>query len=234
MVQRAVPFVLHLPESEVVAELLRRAQLLARLVKKRLRLRRERLHGARPPVGPRLFLERRDLCANLRRLLLPHLQRCGMVLALDRSRSGHVVAPEHRLEKRPQPVIVALKNRVELVVVTLRATHAEPHEHIAGHIGDFVHDRRALPRDVAIVVFVNRRAEEPRRRERPRIAGPQFVGGELLLHEPVIRHVRIERLDHIVAIPPRGGPVIIGLISVGLRVAHQVQPVPRPPLAVTR
>ena len=69
-------------------------------------------------------------------------------------------------------------------------------------------------------------APPPRRRH--------FVAGKLLLDEPVVRLVLVERADHVVAIAPCGRPLAVDREAIGLGKARQVEPVPGPPLAVAR
>ena len=90
---------------------------------------------------------------------------------------------------------------------------------------DFV--RRDLSREHA-------RSEEPGRHHRQRIARLELVASELPLHELIVRHVGIERLDHEVAIPIRERPIVVLFESVTLGEASDVQPVTPPTLAVLR
>ena len=60
-----------------------------------------------------------------------------------------------------------------------------------------------------------------------------LVAGKLFVQEPVVGLVAVERIDHVVAIPPGERLGRVALVAVGLGVANQVQPVPAPGLAVT-
>ena len=62
----------------------------------------------------------------------------------------------------------------------------------------------------------------------------QLVARDLLLDEAVVGLVLVERLDHVIAIAPDVGPRLIALEAFAIGVARQVQPVPRPALAVVR
>ena len=64
--------------------------------------------------------------------------------------------------------------------------------------------------------------------------GPQLVGGDLFLHEGGVGLVAIERLDHPIAIAPRGDEEVVGLEARGVGVAHQIEPGTAPALAVAR
>ena len=60
----------------------------------------------------------------------------------------------------------------------------------------------------------------------------QFVSGQLLQDEAIVRLVLVQRIDDPVAVTPSLGLGSVPLIAVGVGVADQVQPVPRPSLAV--
>ena len=68
------------------------------------------------------------------------------------------------------------------------------------------------------------------------VAGLAVLVGarELQDDEAVVRHVGVERLDHPVAIAPGVADRAIAFQAAGLAVAHQVEPVPAPALAVAR
>ena len=63
--------------------------------------------------------------------------------------------------------------------------------------------------------------------------GRDLVAGDLLDHEAVERLVAVQRVDHVVAIPPGVGDVAVVLVALGLGEADHVEPVLRPALAVT-
>ncbi len=65
-------------------------------------------------------------------------------------------------------------------------------------------------------------------------AGEEHVAGDLLLHEPGVRLVRVERADDVVAVRPGVRPRLVLVVAVRLAVVDHVEPVPRPPLAVLR
>ena len=55
-------------------------------------------------------------------------------------------------------------------------------------------------------------------------AGHHFIAGELLTQKAVERLVRVERADHVVAIPPRLLAKFVPVVAVAVGIAHQVQP----------
>ncbi len=60
----------------------------------------------------------------------------------------------------------------------------------------------------------------------------QEVAGDLFNRKPIERFVGVERFDHEITKSPDGARRIIG-ITRRIRIAHQVQPHPRPMLAIT-
>ena len=66
------------------------------------------------------------------------------------------------------------------------------------------------------------------------VHGPQLIGGNLLLHEGLVRFVGVVALDHPVAIPPRRREEMIRFESRRVGVAHEIEPIPAPSFAVSR
>src|ERR1022692_3728115 len=64
-------------------------------------------------------------------------------------------------------------------------------------------------------------------------AGPELVGGDLLLNESLVRFVVVKRLDDVIAVTPGGDIEMVRLEAGGLGVADQVQPIAAPALSVT-
>ena len=62
----------------------------------------------------------------------------------------------------------------------------------------------------------------------------QLVAGELFGHEPVVRLVAVERVDHVVAIFPGVGAVVVVNVAGAVGIARHVEPMPPPTLAVVR
>ena len=120
------------------------------------------------------------------------------------------------------------------MVVAPGTAEAQAEEHVAGDVGDVVQDDLADLADLALVVLVDPVPEEPGRHQGLEVAGRDLVAGKLLEDEPIVRHVVVERADDVVAIPPGLGPIAVGAVAVRLGVAHQVEPVPGPALAVAR
>ena len=187
-------------------------QLLLERLRQRLQRRFDWLRAARrtpssrPPSG--LLLGRRDLD----------------VLALG--------AREHRLQR----VEIGLQDRVELVVVAARAIDRHPQERLPDVGRDL--GQHLLPAllwvDVAGHQVLGPGAQIPRRDQRLLVAGEQLVARDLLPHEAVVRLVRVEDCDHVIAIAPRVRAFGIQFEAIGVGVPDDVQPLRRPPLAIVR
>ena len=111
---------------------------------------------------------------------------------------------------------------------------AQPEEDLAGDVGDVVQDVGPLPAHVALVVFVGPQPEVAGRDPQLGIVGIELVAGKLLGQEAVVGFVGVERPDDVVAVTPGVGAKGILAIAVRLGIADQVEPVPRPALAVAR
>ena len=125
-----------------------------------------------------------------------------------------------------------MRERVVLVRVALGAAHGEAQPDGAGH-GDAVDHRvePVLQRVDPALLVEHRVAVEAGRHAVPHRGVGQQVPGELADGEVVERHPGVQRPHDPVAVgPDRAGPVL--LVPVRVRVAGQVQPGPRPPLAV--
>ena len=135
-------------------------------------------------------------------------------------------------EEGGQPVIVFLRNRVEHVVVTAGTAHRQPQEggaRRADHLVDFVPSGRRL---VVRLVVPNSQSIKAGGDDRFGRRLVELVAGQLLDDEAVVGLVGIERVDDVVAIPPRLGLFGVAFVAVGLREAGDVEPVPAPTLAV--
>jgi hypothetical protein len=145
---------------------------------------------------------------------------------------------EHRVldvvEERHEAVVVALRERIVLVVVALCAGEgsAQPDRGRRVHAIDERLPARFLDVDAAFLVE-ERVAVEAAGDELVRRGVGQHVAGDLLDGEPVERQVRIERADHPVAIFPHR-PQSVLFVAVAVGVSGEVEPDARPALAVVR
>ena len=129
-------------------------------------------------------------------------------------------------------VVVTGRDRIDLVIVALRAAQRHRKEGLPDAMDNIVQVRlashalrhhRGTPRT---------HAQESRRHKHLRIARPQLVSGNLFDHEAVVRLVRVERPDHVIAIAPCIGALVVVRIASRIGVPHDVEPVPTPLLAV--
>ncbi len=179
-----------------------------------------------------LRLERRlKGCQRLQRGAMRHLPRLLPLPPLsDLVRRGRrlIVTPDHARKTGQYAAIIVLLDRVVLVVVAPGTLQTQPQERISHGVRRFREQIRPLCDRIAVVVFVHRRAVKPGGHQRRRIPGKNHVTRQLLLHEPIVRQIAVQRAHHPVAIPPRLRPIRVLLVTVGLRVPHDVQPVARP------
>jgi hypothetical protein len=145
-------------------------------------------------------------------------------------------------KNRLQPVIFADRDRVEFVVVAPRAlrrrarerVHRRRHDVVAIDIARHLPVHRILA-DISQRTFIPRAGrQETEGHRRLRLARKKHVSRDLFLHKTRVGLVAVERLDHVVPIRPRVRPRTVLVVPVRLRVMHQVQPMPRPALAILR
>ena len=134
-------------------------------------------------------------------------------------------------KKGLQPVVVAGGNGVVLVVVAAGATQGHAQEDRTGGPDHVIEDIPA-PLRTPVPLHRNPLVEEP---------GSQLglvpvvavgVAGDLFLDEAVVGSILVESPDHVVPVSPQVGAGIVGRLSPGVGVAHQVQPVPAPAGAI--
>ena len=191
----------------------------------------DRAGGPLVAIGP---FEGIDLAEDVGRRFLPGGAFRLILGPLPRRGQRQVVAGQERREERLEPVIVLLQDRVELVVVAAGTADAQPEEDLARDVGDVIQDVGPLPAHVALVVFVGAQPEVAGRHSQLGIVGIELVAGKLLGQEAVVGFVGVEGPDDIVAVTPGVGAERILPVAVRLGIAHEVEPVPPPALAVTR
>ena len=159
------------------------------------------------------------------------LEPCQVLLGKELRRPlGHLSPGKGGVDA----VVVANRDRIHLVVVTLRAAQRHRQERLpdaVDHIvevglpGHLLRHHRGAPRP---------HAQEARSHEHFRIAAGQFVAGKLLDHELVVWLVCVERTDDVIPITPSVGPLVVIRVPGRVRVASDIEPVPSPLLAVVR
>ena len=147
----------------------------------------------------------------------------------------HVHARRRR-EGGEHGVVVACREGIELVIVAACAAHGEAEHGAAGGAEHVVHGVVTCALDFVRgdLRWEDSCAEKSRRREGERILGLVFVAGELPLHELVVGHVHVQRLDDEIAKVEGVGAVVVLLESGAFRVACHIEPVACPALAVGR
>ena len=135
-------------------------------------------------------------------------------------------------EEGQHAVVVRLRDRVAAVVVAAGAADRHAEHHPGGHIEDRVEVVVLGERRVRRLVVPDAQSQVAGGDDRRRGRVVEFVAGELMGQELVIRHVRVQRVDHPVAVAPGGRLLAVALVAVRLRVADEIEPVPSPAFAV--
>ena len=120
------------------------------------------------------------------------------------------------------------------MIVAAGTVDRQAEEHLAGRRDDVVQLVVAGLLRVGRLVVPQAEAIEAGGDDRLGRDVRQLVAGKLLADELVVRLVVVERADDVVAVPPGVWLRPVALEAVGLGVADQVEPVPRPALAVVR
>ena len=170
-------------------------------------------------VGP-IVTQRLQPVAQLRTLLLlpgrRHLEH-DLVLGL---------------EERDQPVVVALGDRIVLVVMATRTPEGAAEPDGRRRVGAVEQPLPArLGRVDAALVVQHRVAVKARRDARALVGVRQQVAGQLLDREAIERQIAVERIDDPVAPLPHR-PRAVEVVAVGVGIAREIEPRTRPVLAV--
>ena len=163
--------------------------------------------------------------------------RVGLLLIASPKRPLAVTdALEHSFER----VVILRGDWIELVIVATRAVdrHAEkclPND--ANHIFEILFANAPL-HHLALLAgadFIPRTCDEKARRDDSiRRARRQDIACNLLARELIVGLVRIEALDHVIAVTPRVGTKLVALESLAFTEARDVEPMPRPTLPISR
>jgi hypothetical protein len=178
-----------------------------------------------PGRQPRDLLDRVHLGLDPLGLRLPRL--------LVRGRSQRNIVFLGRREVGLQPVVILLRDRLQLVVVAAGAADRHPQECSADDVGPLGQHLVAGQGDLRIAGVAADRPQpvEDAGGEQLVVVRTKLVAGNLLTHELVVRLVGIERANHIIAEPPRIRHVPVVLVAFGLGIADDVEPVLPLPLA---
>ena len=163
--------------------------------------------------------------------------RLGVRVRIERP-----VRPIHAREDRLERVVFALRDGIKLVIVATRAVDREAlkcSERRAHHVVAIQVLRRAVIHRVLAhrdhqCVVPRPGGEETQRDRGLRVVGKQGVAGQLLLHKARVGLVLVQRADDVVPIMPRVRARVVVVVAVRVRVVRDVEPMPRPVLAVPR
>ena len=188
---------------------------------------------------------RRQLGLEPGALLLAPVQQAlpvlGLLLPASGLQFGKLVGGEgnrfgayrHRSKEGLHPVIVPRGNGVVLVVVAAGAAQGHSQEHRTGGPDHVI---EVVPPGLGRIHALHEHplVQEPGGDLAFRPIFSVGVSGELLPDEAVVGHVPVEGANHVVPVTPHVGPGIVDGFAHRVRVAHQVQPMPSPTLAVGR
>ncbi len=180
------------------------------------------------------MFDRRDRLLDRSSLLL-QLLGGGRLLLVAGQRREHIAVVVVRfdvLKEGRHAVVVALGDRVQLVVVAPSTVHGQAQEDLAGR-GDHI-VQLVRPRLSSVGRFVVPQPQPIEAGGDDRIGGDlvQFVARQLFAQELVEGLVLVERADHVVAVPPHLWLGIVPFETVRFGIADQVQPVAAPFFAI--
>ena len=159
-----------------------------------------------------------------------------------RIRIERTIRAVHAREDRLQCVVVALRDGIELVIVAARAVDGRTLKrahHRAHHVVAIEHLRHAMIHRVLAHrdhqrVVPRPGGEETERHRGLRIIGEKRIARDLLLHETRVGFVLVESADDVIAPRPRIRARVVVVVAVRVRIVRDIEPVPRPVLAVAR
>ena len=139
-----------------------------------------------------------------------------------------------------KPIVVFLRNRIEFVLMALRAVDsyaAKRSDGVRHHVipvkvpGNLAVDLRFGNFSMSYEIPRTCRDKSQSLDTIARV-GPEHVASYLLLDEARIRFVLIQRADHIVAIWPSVRSRFVFIVSVRVTIMYDIEPVPSPPLTI--
>ena len=137
-------------------------------------------------------------------------------------------------EERQEGVVILLRDRIDLVIVTTRAADGHAEERFTGGPQDVVEIIVARQRTIGRFVIPN--AQPIKTGGGNGIAGlvGQLVPSKLFLDESVIRLVLVKGANDVVAVLPNKILAAVAFVAISLSKAHEVQPMTAPLFAVLR
>ena len=178
-----------------------------------------------------------DLCQlrlQLCRLPFPLFQLLPVVGDFVSGSCRSVIVEQQRSKTGSQAVVIFAEDGIELVIVATGARHRESQKGLADDVGQFVDDQRPVKARVPLVRFVDTQPQERRGDAHVGVIGSQFIAGELLHHETIVRFVAVESRHHIVSVPPGRSSEGVGPVAVRFRETDKIQPHLRHPFAEMR
>ena len=143
---------------------------------------------------------------------------------------------DHASEGCVQPVVIALQNGVEFVVVTASATDRQSEKRFAGRTNHFVDGVRAnLSGLISVLVadiVIGSGDKKGRSYFDIELARGDHIASDMLANELIHGHVIVERTDHVVAERPQVVDNIVSFESNAFSKPYDIKPVPRPMFAV--
>ena len=195
----------------------------------RLELSREVISDACPQAGGRLIRRSRMVSLNLcARSSYPFCTASNFSSPTG-SGSDADQPFRTRLEDAIERVVIASRDRVELVIVAARALHGQRHRSPGDHIDAVIDNLVRDPDETAAA------CDEAHRGQVRRTVGNELIRGDLEEQETIVGKIVVERADDPIAISmsvneePLFAPIDI---TFRIGVTRDIEPMPAPALAI--
>eukprot|EP00913_Durusdinium_trenchii_P028312 g26540.t1 len=168
--------------------------------------------------------------------LFVNIQKPGLTLAITVADIAFAVTDSRECSRHP--VVFALANRVELMVVAARTIDRKAEKCLPDGTDDVF--KLVLPHDrfhgsallILADLVISTRDEKPGGDNRLWVSRSQHVAGELAAGEFIVRKIGVESIDHPVAVAPGVGPHPIPFEALAFAEPHDVEPVTCPAFTV--
>ena len=137
-------------------------------------------------------------------------------------------------EERQEGVVILLRDRVDFVIVTTRATDSHAKESFTGSPQNVVKIIVARQRTIGRFVIPNTQPVKAGSGYGIAVLIRQLISGKLFLDESVIRLVLVKGANDVVAVFPNEILAAVAFVAISLGKAHEVQPMTAPLFAVLR
>ena len=152
----------------------------------------------------------------------------------DREFFTAVARALQRIEHSNQAVVVACAQGLKLVIMAARTADGQAQEGLPGGAHDVIELIVAIRRRIGGFIIPVTQAKKPGGDFCLQRTVRQFIARQLFEHEAVEGLVVVQRTDDIVTVAPHKRLLSITLVAVAVGVAHHIQPVPGPALAIAR